>query len=52
MTFLALHQHGAVRIDFGDRHADFSREGIGLSGLALSIERLISAHIKFFGLEK
>src|SRR3546814_857732 len=50
--FLALHQHRAVRIDFGDRHADFARELVRLRRLALSRKFIAAAHPDVSGAEE
>src|SRR5690606_20707231 len=41
---LTLHQHRAIRINFGDRPADLASELVRLRGFALALELVAAAH--------
>src|SRR3546814_4721150 len=43
---LALHQHRAVGVDLGNRHADFDVQAVGLRGFAFAVERQVAADRK------
>src|SRR5690606_26891215 len=49
---LALHQHRAIRIDFGYRHADLASKLVRLRGFALPLELVAATHADVAGREK